>query len=351
MPSPVSNQRPPQPPPQTTEASAPAGASRVGTPYRQAGTGGTGGTTDTFAANGQPAPQYQDRQALGRTGNGQNVVAGRDPGDFYCEHAFFSSNEFAHQQGSSVARDGRGDPLVTFIHHPGNLDQPNSPTRQAGAQEVVGATLRGYVDAAKGQVPGNEPIKVLVTGYGEFQGVKNNPTQDFVTHPQNLDASMSRGFGSQLVRNADGTPNRQQLEPVNGQPVYRYQLQNQDGTTRNVDVALALLPVSDEAINGGPQSVQRLEHDFRPNAVINNGVNPNGTAWQMETHADDGGMRRTGVMSYDDGDSTRVRQYEYQNPSGANAFKAGEAAMTQDRTSAGSVPVSQLPVQRQISAQ
>src|SRR5262245_61546708 len=116
MPSPVSNQRPPQPPPQTqvTDASAPAGASRVGTPYRSAGTGGAGGTTDTFAANGQPAPQYQDRQALGRTANGQNVTAGRDPGDFYCEHAFFSSNEFANQPSSSVARDGRGDALVTF---------------------------------------------------------------------------------------------------------------------------------------------------------------------------------------------------------------------------------------------
>src|SRR5262249_44131270 len=150
-----------------------------------------------------------------------------------------------------IARDGHGDPLVTFIHHPGNLDDPRSPNRQAGAQEVVGATLRGYVDSAKGQVPGNEPIKVLVTGYGEFKGVKNNPTQNFVQHPENLDAAMARGFGSQLARGADGTPQRQALEPVNGQPVYRYQLNNQDGTTRNVDVALALLPVSDRAIDGG----------------------------------------------------------------------------------------------------
>ncbi|HEY8209541.1 MAG TPA: hypothetical protein VIG99_18770 [Myxococcaceae bacterium] len=323
----------------------------MGTPPRQQGTGGTGGSSDTFAANGQPAPQYQDRQALGSTANGQNVVAGREAGDFYCEHALFSSNEFANQPGSSVARDGRGDALVTFIHHPGNLDQPNSPNRQAGAQEVVGSTLRGYVDAARGQVPGNEPIKVLVTGYGVFQGVKNNPTQDFVTHPQNLDAAMTRGFGSQLVKNADGAPNRQQLDSVNGQPVYRYQLQNQDGTTRNVDVALALLPVNDNAINGGPQSLQRLEQDFRPNAVINQGVNPSGTAWQMETRADDGGMRRLGTLSYTEGDQSRTREFEYENPSGANAFKAGQEAIERDRTAAGSVPVSQMPVARQISPQ
>lgn len=334
---------------QQTAPPAPLGA----TPVKPEGQGsGTGGTSDTFAANGGKPPQYRDGQAIGTTGNGQQVVAGsRDMGNFYCEHALFSSNEFANQPNSSIKRDGNGDAMVTFIHHPGLQDQENSPDRQKGAQEVIGATMRGYVDAAKGQVPGNEPIKVLVTGYGAFQGVNNNPTQDYVTHPQNLDASMSQGFGQQLVRNQDGTPKRESLPQVDGQPVYRYQLQNQDGTTRNVDVALALLPVSDEAINGGPQSVQRLEQDFRPNAVINNGVNPNGSAWQMETHSDDGGMRRTGVMSYDDGNSTRVRGYEYQNPSGANAFKAGEAAMTQDRTSAGSVPVSQLPVTRQISAQ
>jgi hypothetical protein len=131
--------------------------------------------------------------------------------------------------------------------------------------------------------------------------------------------------------------------------VYRYTLQDKDGKTRNVDVALALLPVSDEAINGGPQSLQRLESDFRPNAVINQGVNPSGTAWQMETRADDGGMRRTGNMSFTEGDQSRTKEWEYENASGANAFKAGQEAIQNDHTAAGAVPVSQLPVQRQIS--
>jgi hypothetical protein len=351
--SPVSNQRPQQT--QTTQQTAPTtppaplGATPVG---QQNASQGTGGTGDTFAANGQQAPQYQNGQAIGSTSNGQNVVAGSpDMGDFYCEHAFFSSNEFANQPGSSVAKDGNGQPLVTFIHHPGELDQPDSPNRQQGAQQVIGATLRGYVDSARGQVPGNEPIRALVTGYGVFRGVNNNPTQDFVTHPQNLDAAMSQGFGSQLARNADGSVKREAQPSVDGQPVYRYTLNNPDGTTRNVDVALALLPVSDAAINGGPQSLQRLEQDFKPNAIINNGVNPSGTNWQMETHADDGGMRRTGVLAYTDGDSSHTRQFEYQNASGANAFKAGTEAANRDRAAAGSVPVSQMPVPRQISAQ
>jgi len=344
---PVSSQRTqPQP---TTTPPPPAGATRVGA-SNQAQTGPrTSGTDDSFAANGQRPPQYQAGQQVGQTSGGTPVTAGREAGDFYCEHAFFISNEFANQPGSSVSRDGNGQPLATFIHHPGLLDQPNSPDRQAGAREVVGATLRGYVDSARGQVPGNEPIKVLLSGYGEFAGVKNNPTQDFVTHPENLDAAMSQGFPGNLVRNADGTPQRQRLDDVNGQPVFRYAIRNEDGTNRNVDVMSALLPVNDNAINGGAQSLQRLEQDFQPNAIINMGVNPGGRTWQMETRADDGGMRRTGNMQFTDGSSSRQGAWEYENASGANAVKAGQEAIQRDRTAATSMPVSQLPVPRQIS--
>jgi len=347
--TPVSNQRTqPQP---TNTPPPPAGATRVAPSNQAEGGPRTSGTDDTFAANGQQPPQYQEGQQLGQIASGVPVTAGREAKDFYCEHAFFISNEFSHQPNSSVARDGNGDPLVTFIHHPGKLDQPNSPDRQAGAQEVVGATLRGYVDSARGQVPGNEPIKVLLSGYGVFGKVKNNPTQDFVKNPGNLDAAMSQGFPANLVRNADGTPKREELKAVDGQPVYRYTVLDQDGKNpRNVDVMSALLPVSDKAIDGGSKSLQKLEQDFRPNAVINMGVSPGGNTWTMETRADDGGMRRTGNMKFTDGDSSRERQWEYENPSGANAVKAGQEAIQRDRTAAGAVSVSQLGVPRQISA-
>ena len=120
---------------------APLGA----TPVRPEGQGsGTGGTADTFAASGGKPPQYQDGQSIGTTGNGQSVVAGsRDMGNFYCEHALFSSNEFAHQPGSSIKRDGNGDPMVTFIHHPGELDREGSPDRQKG--EIGRASCRERV--------------------------------------------------------------------------------------------------------------------------------------------------------------------------------------------------------------
>src|SRR5262245_58971891 len=156
--TPVSSQRPQ--PQQTTTPPPPAGATRVQPSNQTQGGPRTAGTDDTFAANGQRPPQYQEGQQLGQVSSGTPVTAGREAKDFYCEHAFFISNEFSHQPNSSVARDGNGDPLATFIDHPGMLDEENSPNRQAGAREVVGATLRGYVDSARGQVPGNEPIKV-----------------------------------------------------------------------------------------------------------------------------------------------------------------------------------------------
>ena len=175
MASPVSNQRPPQPPPQVTETSAPAGASRVGTPPR---TAGAGGTSDTFAANGQPAPQYQDRQALGRTANGQNVVAGREAGDFYCEHALFSSNEFANQAGSSVARDGSASTrskTVTATPSPSSdfsagsaspsLRSPGSVTNSTRAPSRLPATCPKRFAA-----PGSNTIEAVVLKVKGFIG-------------------------------------------------------------------------------------------------------------------------------------------------------------------------------------
>ncbi|HVE87264.1 MAG TPA: hypothetical protein VND93_30620 [Myxococcales bacterium] len=347
--TPVNGQRPTTPPPSTDTVPAPIGATRLAPPNQAQGQG-TSGTGDTYQASGLRPPQYQEGQQIGQTAGGVPVRTSREAGDYYCEHALFISNEEAHQPNSSIVKDGNGDPAVTFLHYPGKLDQPGSADRQAGAQQVVGSALRGYVDAARGQVPANDSIKVLLTGYGAFGGAADNPTQNFVTHPGNLDAAMDKGFGSQLVRNTDGTPKREDLAQQNGQPVYRYQIQDKDGNVRNVDVMSALLKVDDSAIDGGGASLQKLEQEFRPNAVINQGVRPGGRSFDFETRADDGGMRRTGNLQFTEGNQARTREYEYENPSGANAFRAGQQAIEQDRTAAGSKPVSQIqPGARTIS--
>ena len=60
-------------------------------------------------------------------------------------------------------------------------------------------------------------------------------------------------------------------------------------------------------------------------------------------------MRRTGNLEFTDGRKTHTGEWEYENASGANAFKSGAEAIQRDQTAAGATPVSQLPVRRQIS--
>lgn len=342
MPSPVGQEprvRPqPPPPPQT---SAPAGA----TPVQNGsggGAGGNGGTTDSFEASGRQAPRYAQGQQLGEAGN-TKVRTSREAGDYYCEHAFFITNEAAHKPGSSILRDANNQPMSTFLHFPGGKDQPDAAAdvRHAETRQVVGTALRGYVDQAAGQVGANEPINVMLTGYGTFGGAANNPTESFVSDPRNIDAAMAHGFGDALQRGEDGQPLRTQTE-VNGQPVYRYTITDAEGRERNVDVMAARLTVDDNAINGGNTSLQSHIDAFQPNAVINMGVRPGGESYDFETRADDGGMRRTENGTYTDGDSSRRPEYEYENASGATAYERGAAAIDQDRTAAGSTKVASL---------
>jgi pyrrolidone-carboxylate peptidase len=304
--------------------------------------GGTGGATDTFQANGREPPRYAQGQQLGQAGN-TPVRTSREAGDYYCEHAFFITNEAANKPGSSILRDANGQAMSTFLHYPGAKDQPNASAdvRHAETRQVVGTAIRGYVDQAAGQVGANQPINVMLTGYGTFGGAANNPTESFVSDPRNVDAAMVHGFGDALKRGDDGQPLRTQTE-VNGQPVYRYTITDAQGRERNVDVMAARLTVDDNAINGGSTSLQSHIDAFQPNAVINMGVRPGGRSYDFETRADDGGMRRTEAGTYTDGSGSHRPQWEYENASGASAFERGAAAIEQDRTSAGSTRVASL---------
>src|SRR5690606_9265333 len=116
------------------------------------------------------------------------VVHGDDPGDFYCEHAFFVAQKTAQDSSSSVLTNARGEKLVGFLHVPpddhtyrapdASLDQGQ---RQEAMREVIGAGLRGYFEDAAERTSGD--VRLLLTGYGKFQSVQNNPTGDFVSHP------------------------------------------------------------------------------------------------------------------------------------------------------------------------
>src|SRR5688500_3170455 len=83
------------------------------------------------------------------TSAGARVGHGTDPGDYYCEHAFFLAQREAAST-ASIDRNHAGEPLVGFLHWPadrwstrtGNYTQAE---RHRSGREVVGAAVRGFV--------------------------------------------------------------------------------------------------------------------------------------------------------------------------------------------------------------
>src|SRR5262249_44362178 len=124
-----------------------------------------------------------------------------DPGNFYCEHMFWSTQVEAAHADSSVLENDHGETLTGFLHVPSDAltDSPPPPEpadpaaqaeRHASTRHVVGAAIRGWFDEIGGKVDADTPISILLTGYGPFLDILNNPTGDFVVHQSNLDAAV-----------------------------------------------------------------------------------------------------------------------------------------------------------------
>jgi pyrrolidone-carboxylate peptidase len=206
-------------------------------------------------------------------------------------------------------KNAAGERLVGFLHVPRDAATDvaapvtDQATRHAATREVIGAALRGYVDEA--HRAGTEPTRVLLTGYGTWGGVLNNPTGDFVSHRENIDAAMRQAFGRHLVtghgRRVGGDANAD---------TWSYRVRDPaTGRQREVQVQARRLPVADEAINGSKQSLQTSIATFRPHGVISMGVH-GGSDFLAEHRADDGGLRvdANGKQVHDD-EHLQTRQH------------------------------------------
>ena len=228
--------------------------------------------------------------------SGMRVTHGTDPGDFYCEHAFFTSSVEASSPGSSVLKNNSGEVLTAFLHNPSDAftyDKAKTPVqreRHAERRQIIGAAIRGYYDDARGQI-GDAPFRMMITGYLQWGSVVNNPTGDFVAHHANIDAAMKAAFGDALM-----TPHGK----GNG-TVLEYKIFDA-GKIRKIDIDAVALPVSDDAINGGPQSLQSEMAQFKPHAVLSMGVAGGSPTFLAEFHADNGGLSLVnGKQAHDDG--------------------------------------------------
>lgn len=246
---------------------------------------------------------------------GMTVVHGSDPGDFYCEHAFFTSTAEALRAGTSILRNAHNEVLTGFLHVPPDRftytrygDDANAvkvqAERHSERRDIVGAAIRGFYEDARQQLNGGD-FRMLLTGYSQWGSVVDNPTGDFTGHAENVDAAMRRAFGADLITREGRVVTTRDDAAGMKSTVLEYQVKDDEARNgvRMVIVEAAQLPVTDEAINGGASSLQRLIERGRPHAVMSMGV-AGGSAYQAEFHADDGGLKvdeATGAITHSDG--------------------------------------------------
>ena len=255
------------------------------------------------------------------------VIHGTDPGDYYCEHLFFLAQREAQRPGASVKRNASGEPLVGFLHVPpdewtGGDGKPVQAKRHAGTREVVGAALKGYIGDAARKLKPDEPVKVLFTGYGTFMSTKNNPTGDFVSHPENVDAAMKSAFGGALL-----TKKAKSTREPDGSVTLRYRIRDEKaaGGERAVLVRTRQLDVADTTLDPANRTgIQGQIAAFQPHAVLSMGVH-GGSEYKAEWHADDGGLREDGGKFFHDG-ALQARRNMPDNRSLARAILAGQSA-------------------------
>ncbi len=184
---------------------------------------------DTDTTDGLPAVLWTSPDGALR------VVHGDDPGGFFCEHCLYAIRRTAAETDSIVVVDG--EPLVGFLHVPKDrFTDSDAPVEQPLARhratiDVVATALRGW--AVQARVGGT--LRVLLTGYGEWGTVKNNPTGDAVSQPDVVAAIAAR-VGVEL------------------------------------DIHTARLAVDNTAIDGGSASVQAAIARVRPHVVLSMGV-------------------------------------------------------------------------------
>lgn len=207
-----------------------------------------------------------------------------DAGRFYCAHALFLAHLAVERGRAPLARDDEGEPLVGFLHVPPDertLDdkRPPSADRHRDTKRVVAAALAGWAPALARALPG-DPLRVVVTGFGGFRDVVDNPTGDFVRSFADVRETLVLAFGDDLsscTLEEEGRARATIL--VEGQP-------------RTLALRLSNLPVDDRflAYEGESSLLGLLENDVRAHAWLGLGV-CRSRFYRVETLPHDGGLR------------------------------------------------------------
>ncbi len=221
-------------------------------------------------------------QATGQTPGGLPVATSVEAGGFYCEHLFFHTLQWAAAPLSPVGRDAAGDPLVGFLHVPG--DDRSGPDgdpqlSRARALRELGALVSRTVDAWLVQLDRSSPpgsLRGLLTGFAGWGQVRDNPSGAFVRDRRHLDAALAAMGASVDRAPVPRTRRDYRLPPRLG--------------SRSLQLTEQVLAVDDRTIDGGRWSIQRVLATAQPHFVLSLGVAAKRRGFSIELRATDLGL-------------------------------------------------------------
>lgn len=199
------------------------------------------------------------------------VRRSRDAGAYYCAHTLFALH---HRPPSTVLKAEDGQPLAGFLHVPpdpsttGERNAPPPNDRFADLRPVVAWALAGLEAMARPQLGAGEHWSVLLTGFGAFRDVTDNPTGAFVQNLDEVARAVAQAFGN-AARGDDRV------------------------SSDSVVVVPRLLPVDDRLLNAkAANSLEALCEEYGPHSVLSLGVSRSPT-FDIETQPNDAGLSRT----------------------------------------------------------
>lgn len=254
---------------------------------------------------------WRDR-ALGESATGLPVATSTLAGGFYCEHVYFHALRWATAAGSPAGRDAAGDPMVGFLHLPGDAccgpeGDPGlgRPRALADLGALVGRALAAWLTQLHRSSPAGE-LRGLLTGFAAWGSVADNPSGAFVRQRRLLDASL-RALGAEVSRAPAPRTTRSYRMPA-------------PFGGRTFVLATRVLPVSDRAIDGGRWSIQRALASFAPHFALSLGVAARRRGFSVELCASDQGLDEGGGQH---SDGAAARTILADNPALARALWGG----------------------------
>lgn len=238
---------------------------------------------------------------------GVSIRTSRNAGNYYCAHAFYVLARWCEREPGAL---GAG-----FLHVPPDAETSGEgsagPDRHERLGTVVAAALRGLLEEHSGP-----RLRVLLTGYGAFQGVLDNPTGAFVAAKEAVARTLERAAGARAESETDGS----------GIVVWR---------AGRLELGTLLLDVSDAALDPTrPGSLPWALVTFAPHVALSMGVHRTSDVFRVELLPTSAGLVWDGERGRHVADAgpTDVRREE---PLLARAIERGARSLAVGKTPVG----------------